>query len=154
MTAAAGAAEGRGRSSSLSGRATAAPPNGPRVPLRQWLGEMFDSIVRCFRPACADCGRLTDARRDAAAEALQQCIERTYNTIVSAHPSPLAIQAELVGAARAANELKRVGGGTRAVVDGLERDLRSLSAQHLTRLAKALRSPQVAEAEETAARSQ
>ncbi len=147
------AAAGDIPSSSLSGRARAEPARGARAPFLQQLGAMFKSLVRRFRPAGAEGGQLLAARqgdvtsRWEANDPFARSIEQTCNVIKSPSASPEDIRAELLGAERAANGLKRARGGPQAVLDSLGQALRSVSEQDLTRVAKALRGTEVAEAQ-------
>ncbi len=162
VTPAAGTAEGDLPSSSLRGRTATAPPSGPRVPFRQWLAEMFDSIVRCFRPANAEGGRVRPPQPEAvptvskATQAFDHSIREACNTIKSAVALPMDIRAALRGAEHAADILKQASGRERrdAALGSVEQALLSFSfsdqgfsEQDLAQVAKALRGPKVAEAQ-------
>ncbi len=135
-------------------RVTTEPARGARF-LRQ-LGAMFDSIVRCFRPARAEGSRLRATQqadipsRQEAVDAFALSISKTCNTLKSASASAQDIQAVLLSVEDAANELERGDDRPQALLDSLGQTLRSVSDQDLTRVAKTLRGPEVAQAPGTA----
>ncbi len=149
------AAQGGAPSNSLSGRVRAESPRGPRAPpLLQRLGAIFKSFLRYCRPAFAEGGRLHAARwesvpsRQEADGSFARSIAQTCKVMKSAGAAPEDIRAALLDAGHAANRLQRVSGGLQAVLDSLRDALRSMSEQDLTQVAKALRGPQVAQAQE------
>ncbi len=143
QTNATGAAAGDVSLSTLANRAKTEPSRGARV--LQRLGEMFRSIVHCFRPAHAEGGRLRGTNQRAT-RTFVQSLSDTCNTIKSAGATAQDIQTALLRAGHAANQLERKD--DRAVLNSLRETLGSLSDQDLTRVAKALRGPEVTKAQQ------
>ncbi len=150
-----GTAAGGATGSTLTDRVTTESPRGPRFPL---LLRLFGPLIRCFRPTAAESPRLRAQRQAAslsqqgAENELAESIKRFCATITSTAVQPGAIRDALLEAERAANALKLVNNREKAeqkpepLSNTAVRHLRhQFGVEHLTRIAKALAAPEVAQ---------